>query len=88
MVNGCIDIDLFKFIYLFWVYFFVLDKLILYVCVGEILVLVGFFGVGKFILFDLLFCFVDCIEGFIKFDGVDIWILELYEFCGCFVLVL
>lgn len=51
---------------------------------GEIFVIMGFFGSGKFILICLLNCLIELILGSIYIDGEDVLKLskeELWEVC-------
>lgn len=44
----------------------------LFIYVGEIVVFVGFLGVGKLMLISLFLCFYELFEGVIFIDGIDI----------------
>lgn len=47
---------------------FILNKVSFIILVGKMVVVVGVLGVGKLILFCLLFCFYDVIDGVIYID--------------------
>lgn len=50
-------------VYLFYGDVKVLNGISFIVEVGKIIVIVGVFGVGKFMFFNVLICFVDLIKG-------------------------
>lgn len=50
----------------------VIEDIIFEVNVGEIVVIIGSIGVGKFILINMILCFYDVESGVVKINGIDV----------------
>lgn len=59
----------------------VLNYINLIVFKGKMIVLVGQFGFGKFILVDLVLCYYDVLEGVLLIDGKNVKDVFIYSLC-------
>lgn len=78
---GEIVFDDVLFVYWIGVGLLVVQNLLFKIVLGEIVVVVGLFGVGKIILFSLLMWYYDLILGSVYMNGVDVKQFDFVDLC-------